>query len=112
MFVKKNASYLKVVKIDISEPLGCNEGEAYISLRELDTKETLNLRKNYEEGTEALLVFFHELLPAIIVNHNLYEDENTPMKNEAIADLVYSKMELTNLVIEKFCAEAFSPIKR
>jgi len=108
MFIKSKSNYLVKVKINIGTILNCDtDEEAYVELRELDTKSMLELKKASEEGEGKFIEFMRGILPEIIVNHNLYKDDNTLMSTDEVAELIFSKMELTTKVIGDYNKQAF-----
>lgn len=107
-FIRNKSNYIVKVRIDLGDLLGCeNPEDAFIELRELDTKGLMKLRTASTEGEEALMDFFKEILPEIIVKHNLYEDEDKLMSNEDIAELVFSTMGITSRVMETYSNKSF-----
>lgn len=110
MFVKKNSNYIITTKIEFGTFLGCKEdSEAYVVLREMDTYETLQLKKH--TGEEELLMFFKELMPTLIVEHNLFETEADKMTNEDLVKLVFSKINLTTKVFGEYAQNSFQHAK-
>ena len=53
--------------------------------------------------------FFKEVLPRIIVTHNLYETETKLMTNEEVTDFIYEKLELTSKVVGEYTSYMFRP---
>lgn len=110
MFIRNKNSYLITTKIEFGTMLGCDtDADAYITLKEMPTSLVMRLRQRTSE--DEMMEFFHEILPEIIVDHNLYEDETTKMTNEAIADLVYDKVELTGKVFGDYSQAVFRNAK-
>ena len=105
---------LRRVKIEFGTLLGLDEDkEAYVTLRELDTMTTLQLKEVAQNGSQnELMYFFKQILPKIIIVHNLYESENKIMTNEAVADLIYEKLELTSKVISEYTGYMFRPDRK
>lgn len=107
----KNKNYeaaIQTVKIEIGTYLGCEKDEeAFIVLKEMPSMDMAKLNKAQEESQEALMKFFREELPRIIKTHNLMEDEDHLMSNEAVADLIYEKFDLTVKVITDYSNAAF-----
>ena len=65
------------------------------------------LTKAQEESIESLMEFFRKAMPAIIVDHNLMENEEKKMSNRDVVDLIYEKFSLTQVIIEKYSNAAF-----
>ena len=106
MFIKQKNydNSLKRVKIEFGKIIGLDEDkEAYVTLRELDTMTTLQLKDVSQNGSQNdLMYFFKQILPKIIIVHNLYESENKIMTNEQVADFIYEKLELTSKVMSEY----------
>ena len=100
---------LRRVKIEFGKLVGLDEDkEAYVTLRELDTMTTLQLKDVSQKGTQNdLMIFFKEILPRIIITHNLYETENKIMTNEAVANFIFEKLELTSKVMSEYTKSMF-----
>lgn len=109
MFIK-NKDYEKFIlktELEIGDYFGLEKQEVKITLREPDTLSTLNLR-DYLSGDQAkLLEIIKELLVDVLVDHNLYEDENTKMKKEDVIDLIFSKSKLTTYVVGEYISSIF-----
>ncbi len=116
MYVQKRnyGTFLRSVKINVGKECGMeNEDDAYITLRELPTLEMMNLRESYEKGQKELIMFFKEVLPSIIIDHNFYEEENKRMSNETLSALIFERMELSSKVIGEYSkASFFTPEKK
>ena len=100
---------LRRVKIEFGTLIGLEEDkEAYVTLRELDTMTTLQLKDVSQKGTQNdMMIFFREILPKIIITHNLYETENKIMTNEAVADFIFEKLDLTSKVMGEYTKSMF-----
>lgn len=113
MYIKK-ANYdnaLRRVKIEFGTLIGLDEDkEAYVTLRELDTMTTLRLKDVSQTGNQNdLMMFFKDILPRIIVTHNLYETETKIMSNEEVTNFIYEKLELTSKVMGDYTKAMFRP---
>lgn len=110
MFVR-NKNYdnaIQKVRIEVGTLVGLEkDDEAYIVLKELPTSEMLALKKASEEGEDKIMEFFKAVLPKIMADHNFYETEQKKMTNDAVAELVFEKLELTNKVISSYSNAAF-----
>lgn len=111
---RKDLNYhnaLRKVKIEFGTLLGLEKDEeAYVTLRELDTMTILKFKDVSQTGNQNdVMEFFKEVLPTIIVTHNLYENETKLMSNQAVTDLIYEKLELTSKVMGEYTSAMFQP---
>lgn len=109
MYVKKKNydNALRKVRIEVGKLVGLEtDAEAYLVLKEMDTITTLDMKK-VTANHEDVVAFFKEALPAIIVDHNFYEDEDKKMSNEELADFIFQKIDLTTKVIEAYTNAIF-----
>lgn len=110
MFIKtKNYDKcIQKVRIEVGTLVGLEkDDEAYIELREIPTLEMIQLKEAYEKGEKALMEFFKDLLPLIIVDHNFYETEQKKMDGKAVAALVFESLDLTQKVIGAYTNASF-----
>ena len=111
MYIKdlNYSNSLRKVKIEFGTLLGLErDEEAYVTLRELDTMTTLKLKDVSQTGNQNdVMEFFKEVLPRIIVTHNLYETETKIMTNQAVTDFIYEKLEVTSKVIGEYTSSMF-----
>jgi len=112
---RKDLNYsnsLRKVKIEFGKLLGLEKDEeAYVTLKELDTLTTLKLKDVSQTGNQNdVMEFFKEVLPKIIVTHNLYENETKLMNYKEVVDLIYEKLELTSKVIGEYTSAMFRPV--
>lgn len=116
MFVRQKQldNCIQKVRINIGTLVGLEkDDECYIVLKELPTLEVLKLKEAHDKGIQAIMEFFKEIIPYILVDHNLYETEQQKMTNEAVADLIFDKNELTNKVITEYSnASFFTPASK
>lgn len=116
MFVRQKQleNCIQKVRINIGKLVGLeNDDECYIVLKELPTLEILKLKDAHDKGIEALMKYFKDVIPDILVEHNLYETEQQKMSNKAVAELIYDKSELTNKVISEYTnASFFTPTSK
>ena len=76
MYISMFSSWSDVVNFRSRATVGLEKDEdAYVVLKELPTLEMMQLNEAHEKGRKELLEFFVEVLPLIIVEHNLYETE-------------------------------------
>ena len=110
---KNQNDYLIKVKVEFGKDLGLeNDQDAYIELKELNTLEFVKLKNAYEKDELALLEYFKNILHTIIVNHNLYENENEKMKNQDVAELIFEKSSITVKVISTYTKAVFFTSKK
>ena len=108
MFNRSQTAYggLNASKLNIGTFLDQpNDEDAYIVLSELPVDKSVRLRKVVKGGKgseEALVDFFSELLPSILVDHNLHETETTLMSKEDVTALIRGKTPLFLHVMEKY----------
>lgn len=116
MFIKaKNYdNSLKRVKIEFGKLVGLEEDkEAYVTLKELDTMTTLQLKDVAQsENQNDLMAFFKEILPRAIVVHNLYVTETKLMTNEEVTDFIFEKLDVTSKVISEYTKYMFRSNKK
>lgn len=111
---RKDLNYnnsLRKVKIEFGTLLGLEKDEeAYVTLKELDTMTTLQLKDVSQKGNQnEIMEFFKEVLPKIIVTHNLYENETKLMNYKEVTDFIYEKLDLTSKIIGGYTAAMFHP---
>ena len=110
MFVQKRdyGAFLQSVRVNVGKEVGLeNEEDAYLVLKELPTLEMIELRDAYEKGQKELLVFFKTVLPKIIIEHNFYETDEKKMSVDALANLIFERMDLSGKVIGEYSTAAF-----
>ena len=111
MYIKKSNydNALRRVKIEFGTLIGLEEDkEAYVTLKELDTMTILKFKDVSQTGNQNdLMEFFKEVLPKIIITHNLYETETKLMSNEDVANFIYEKLELTTKVMSGYTSYMF-----
>ena len=109
MYVKKNDydKALRKVRIEFGTLIGLDtDAEAFLELKELDTLTTLKLRSLADKQDE-VIAYFKEILPNIIVDHNLYETEDKKMSNKEIANFIFEKIELSTKVMTEYTKAIF-----
>ena len=110
MFIQKRdyGAFLQSVRVNVGKEVGLESDEdAYLVLRELPTLEMMELRDAYGKGQKELLVFFRDVLPRIIIEHNFYETEDRKMSNEALSALIFERMDLSGKVIGEYSSASF-----
>lgn len=110
MFNRSQKAYggLNATKVNIGTFLGEDKAEdAFIVLSELPIDKSLKLRKVVPEGEESLVEFFSELLPSLLVQHNLHETETELMKKEDVVALIRGKTPLFLHVMNEYTNSLF-----
>lgn len=110
MFVKaKNyESAIQKVRIELGTLLGLEtDEEAFITLKEMSTFHTINLRESVKNNREDIIKYFHDILPEIIVDHNFYETEQKKMTNEELRDFLFEKITVATKVLNDYSKSAF-----
>lgn len=97
------------VKIAFGKLLNCeDDSDAVITLREPDEFEVLSWREAEKEGgIKKAMEEFKSLLKVMMISHNLMEDENEKMTNDAVVDLIFSKTALANHVLHEWSTQVF-----
>lgn len=110
---KNYSNAIQKVTIEVGTLVGLEEDkEAYITLKELPTLETLKLKDSTDKG-EDILVFFKEVLPQIIVDHNFYENEKKKMTNEDLTEFIFERMAFSTKILKEYShASFFSQMKK
>lgn len=107
----RNKAYenaIQKIRVDFGTIIGLEKDEdAFVVLKELPTMEMMQLNEAHEKGRKELLEFFKDVLPLIIVDHNLYETEKQKMSNEDVASFIYEKLDLTGKVIGEYASASF-----
>ncbi len=109
-YVRKKAydNAIQKIKVEFGTIIGQEkEEDAYVVLKELPTMEMMQLKDAHEKGQKELLGFFKEVLPQIIVEHNLYETETQKMRNDEVAAFIYEKIDLTGKIIGEYASASF-----
>ena len=109
-YIRKKAydNAIQKVRVNFGTIVGQEkDDDAYVILKELPTLEMMQLKDAHEKGQKELLEFFKEVLPQIIVEHNLYETEKQKMSNEDVASFIYEKLDLTGKVIGEYASASF-----
>lgn len=107
MVIIKDDSYLIKSRVDVGQYFGVKSWEAYIELREPTNKDLIKLKDSFTAGEDAMLTVMGEILPRIIVQHNLYspaakpEDEPKLMSAAEVSTLVLERLGIYAEVVEK-----------
>jgi len=109
-YIRKQAydNAIQKVRVNFGKLIGQEKDEdAYVVLKELPTLEMMELKDAHEKGQTELLKFFKDVLPKIIVEHNLYETETQKMSPSDVASFIYEKIDLTGKVIGEYASASF-----
>ena len=109
-FVRQSAynNAIQRVRVEFGTLIGLEKDEdAYVVLKELPTLEMMQLNEAHEKGHVVLMKFFHEVIPHILVDHNLYETEEKKMTDKAVTDFIFEKLELTSKIVSEYAAASF-----
>lgn len=110
MFVRQKAydNAIQKVRVEFGTLIGLEEEkEAFVLLKELPTLEMMQLNEAHQKGQTELLQFFRDVLPRIIVDHNLYETEQKKMSTEEVTAFLYEKLDVTSKVIGEYAGAGF-----
>lgn len=109
MYIKKHNydNALRKVRIEFGTLIGLDtDAEAFVVLKEMDTLTTLKLRSLVGKEDE-VIAYFKEVLPAIIVDHNLYETEDKKMSTKDVTSFIFEKLELSTKVVAEYTKAIF-----
>lgn len=104
MIVEKNR-YLIKAKILIGNFLGAAPDEAFVELREPNTLELYELREKWAQAAgdqQKTLMALIDILPALVVSHNLFADEKTLCSKERAAEIILDKINLFEYVVAEY----------
>lgn len=107
---KKAHGGLTAWQINIGTLLGEEKDEdAFIVLSELPIGLSMGLRNisRKKDAETAMVKFFAESLPVILVDHNLYETEIERMKNEDVIELLKGKTDIFLHVMSEYTNHLF-----
>ena len=110
MFVRQKAydNAIQKVRIEFGSLIGLEEDkEAFVLLKELPTMEMMQLNEAHEKGHTELIKFFREVLPRIIVDHNLYETDEKKMTTEAVTEFIFEKLDVTSKIVSEYASSSF-----
>lgn len=105
MVIEKNR-YLIKEKIEIGQFFGSKNEDVFITLREPSTTEVYELQDKWRGASgdkTKIMVALIDMLPDIIVDHNLYRDEKTKYGNTEVKDIILSQLNLFSFVIDAYC---------
>lgn len=61
----------------------------------------------YGDDRVGIISYYKQMMPEIIVDHNLFKDENTKMTNQEVADFVFDKLDLASKVMNEYNSAVF-----
>lgn len=99
--------YLVTARIGIGEFFSLPEADAFVELREPDAFDSNRFGKVSKECAESgdqgpLLELFREVFPRLIVDHNLYKDEQTRLDAPAVVAVIMDKTALLKKVLGEY----------
>lgn len=112
MYKRKAVPYggLNVTKVCIGSFLGQEKDEdAYVVLSEPSVRLAGKLK---HLGEDEALETFTEMLPDLIVEHNLYEDDEVLMSKSDVAELIGGKISLALHVLKGFTQGLFPSLPK
>lgn len=105
---RDRANVIKSVTISFGKYLGCPEDEdAMIVMREPTEIEVISWREAQKDGLVKGIENFKDLMKSIITDHTLMEDETVKMTNEDVVDLIFSKTDLCDAVMDQWARAVF-----
>ncbi len=105
---RDHANAIIKVTIQFGKKLNCeNDDDAVITLREPTELEVLQWREAQQAGVLNAMKEFRDLLVGMTISHNLMETEEEKMGNEAVIDLIFSKTDLAEYVLQKWTEAVF-----
>jgi len=114
MFVRNQGKYIQEMKLEIGNLLGEEKNdEVYVVLREPKTEWMLKFTKCGEDDTTEQIAVFKELLPKIILKHNLTEDGEKLLSVDEVTEVLFDSLETTQYIMQEyFSAPFFTQQKR
>lgn len=105
--IVRTKDYLVSAKIEIGELFGVPQADAFVELREPDAFDSNRFGKVSKECTETgdqgpLLDLFREVFPRLIVDHNLYKDEQTKLAPADVVAVIMDKTALFKKVLNEY----------
>jgi len=107
MVVVKDKSYLITTRIEVGHHFNRERGEAYIVLREPNNSDLFRLKAAAKDEA-AMLAAFSDILPRVLVEHNLYkpaEPAEVLLSPEEVRDLIVDRLGIYVEVVAKYCEE-------
>jgi hypothetical protein len=103
MVIVEDSKYLVSEKILIGQFFGLPEQDAFIELREPDTRTMMKMQKaSRTEDTEQVVEAFIEVFPKVLVDHSLMKSEKEKMTAAEVIEVLEKKMELFMYVVTTY----------
>lgn len=107
MVIKKN--YLFTARINLGLELGGEkEDDAYVEFREPNTIELMEIQDAYQRGNTEIVKHFLGALPAMVIDHNLF-DEQAKLSADAAIRVIFDKPAAAMKLIGEFAEKVISP---
>jgi hypothetical protein len=98
-----NDSYLIAAKILVGEFFGLPDGDAFIELREPDTRTMFKLEAAFRSRDNGQIIdTFLAALPGLIVSHSLMKNEKEALLPGEVAEVVARKLELFMHILTEY----------
>jgi hypothetical protein len=95
--------YLVSARILCGEFFDLPAGDAFITMREPDTKTTFHLEQVFKSGdTQRIVKEFVEAMPDLIVDHNFESEPGKGLTAAEVAALVADKIDLFLAVVDQY----------
>ena len=113
MIVEKNR-YLIKTKIFIGNFYDAPVEDVFVEVREPNTRELYAMQEKSAgltdpgERQKAFMLGMIDLLPLVIVTHNLYASEGVPYKNDEVVELILAKIDLFQYVVTEYYSKVLS----
>lgn len=104
--IVKDDSYLVKARVELGEFFGSDSAEAFVVLREPTTKDLIAIKDAVREGETKTLETFADVLPRVIVEHNLATPERD-MSPAEVAALICNKIAIYSKVMSEYTAAVF-----
>lgn len=107
MVIKKG--YLFTARINLGIELGGEkEDDAFIELREPNTIELMEIQDAYQKGNTEIVKHFLLALPAMVVDHNLFSEQEK-LSSAAAVNAIFDKPAAALKLIGEFAEKVVSP---
>jgi len=114
-FIKSNQKdYLLKLRINIGHEMAMVKAEdVYIILKEPPERDKIMLQEAYKEkDSHKLMDALYPILAGLIVEHNFYEDELTPMTEKGLIEFLKDKSFALEKVITEFAEWIQNPFAK
>ena len=107
MFVRSTAKNkgIQTVELNIGEFFGDKPEEVQIVLAEASIAQSVQLT-NKADGSR-VIENFKELMPELLVSHNLHETETELMATDEVVKLIFAKSKLATYVLAEYTKALF-----